>query len=52
MIQEIAESSDRAQTSIEICARIIRQIRPMCGGLHIMPMGWGDKVPAIIEASY
>ena len=52
LIQEIAESSDRAQTSIEICARIIRQIRPVCGGLHIMPMGWGDKVPAIIEASY
>ena len=51
LIAEISESSDRAQTSIEVSARIIREIRAMCSGLHIMPIGWEDKVPAIIAAS-
>jgi 5,10-methylenetetrahydrofolate reductase len=38
-----------AETSIDIAARIIRQIRPLVKGVHIMAIGWEDKIPAIIQ---
>jgi methylenetetrahydrofolate reductase (NADPH) len=27
----------------------IREIKPMVQGVHIMPMGWTDIVPQILE---
>lgn len=40
---------EREKRSIEICARIIRAVRPYCQGIHLMPMGWEHHVPAILE---
>jgi len=34
---------------VEISARLIRQLRPFCQGVHIMPLGWDELVPEIIE---
>jgi len=51
MIKEMADTpkEDRKKKAIEIAARIIRDLKPMCQGVHIMPLGWDDTVPAIIE---
>ncbi len=51
IINEMAETSkeDRKKKAVEISARIIRQVKPFCQGVHIMPLGWGALVPAIIE---
>ncbi len=51
MIKEMADTpkEDRKKKAIEIAARIIRDLKPMCRGVHIMPLGWDDTVPAIIE---
>jgi methylenetetrahydrofolate reductase (NADPH) len=44
--------SDReVQTGIEIAARIIRTVKPLCAGVHMMAMGWESHIPAIIQAS-
>jgi 5,10-methylenetetrahydrofolate reductase len=37
--------------SVEIAARLIKQIKPMCQGIHIMPLGWSDVVPELIDAA-
>ncbi|MGB9757677.1 MAG: methylenetetrahydrofolate reductase [Candidatus Bipolaricaulaceae bacterium] len=39
---------ERRKRSAEICARIIRKVRPHCQGIHLMPMGWDDLVPEIL----
>ena len=51
IIQEMAETSkeDRKKKSVEITARIIRQVVPLCQGVHIMPLGWDELVPEIIR---
>ena len=40
---------ERRKRSVEICARIIREVKPYCQGIHLMPMGWEDLVPEILE---
>ena len=51
LIRKIADASDRAAASSEISASIISEIRPMCRGVHVMAIGWEDKVPGILEAA-
>lgn len=51
MVKEMAETpkQDRKKKAVEIAARIIRELKPVCQGIHIMPLGWDDTVPDIIE---
>ncbi|MCX5669674.1 MAG: methylenetetrahydrofolate reductase [Candidatus Omnitrophica bacterium] len=51
LIQEIQESKDKVVTSIEIASRLIKQLKPMCRGIHIMSIGWDKIVPQVLEAS-
>ena len=37
------------ETGIAIAARLIRDMKDMCDGIHIMPLGWDYKVPAILD---
>lgn len=51
LINELASVSreDRPKKSVEIAVRLIRQMKDMCQGVHIMPLGWDKYVPAVIE---
>lgn len=51
LIREMEEAKDRAAKSIEIAVRIINQVKPMCRGVHIMPIGWDKVVPQILDAA-
>ncbi len=52
LIKEISvEKEKRAEKSIEITAKIIRQLKGLCQGVHIMSLGWDSKIPAILEKS-
>ena len=51
LIRKIADADDRAAASSEMSASIIAEIRPMCRGVHVMAIGWEDKVPGILEAA-
>lgn len=42
---------DRAKKSIEIAARLIRELKPLCEGIHIMPLGWDRYLPAVLDAA-
>ena len=41
----------RKSKAVEITARIIRKVQPLCQGIHIMPLGWDELVPEIIKAA-
>ncbi len=51
LINEIGSvpKEERKQKAVEISARLIKEIAPMVQGAHIMPLGWSDIVPDIIE---
>ena len=52
MLEELRadkEATKAGITGVEIAARIIRECRPYCQGVHIMALGWEDKVPALLE---
>ncbi len=51
LIQQMQESQDKAATSIEIASRLIKQLKPLCQGIHIMPIGWDKIVTQVLEAS-
>jgi len=46
-----ADKADRPKVSIEIASELIRDIRPMCRGVHIMALGWDKHIPALLEQS-
>ena len=48
-----AESANaRRRESADITAEIIRDIRPMCQGAHIMAIGGEALIPSVIENSH
>ena len=52
MIAELAADKEKTKagiTGVEIAARIIRECKPYCQGVHIMALGWESKVPALLE---
>ncbi|MCM8783809.1 MAG: methylenetetrahydrofolate reductase [Candidatus Omnitrophica bacterium] len=49
IIKRIESTQDKVSTSIEITVEIIREIKPMCQGIHIMPIGWNKIVPKILD---
>jgi len=51
LIKEMEENKDKVATSVAIAARLIKELKPMCQGIHIMPIGWDKKVPLVIDAA-
>jgi methylenetetrahydrofolate reductase (NADPH) len=51
LIQKMAKAEDRVKTSIEIAAELIRGLKGMCQGVHLMPIGWENKIPAVLDAA-
>jgi methylenetetrahydrofolate reductase (NADPH) len=45
-----APQSEREKVAIDISAELIRRMRPMCQGAHLMTLGWDHCVPHILEA--
>ena len=48
---EAAGPDGEAAKGVEIAARIIREIRRRCAGVHIMAIGWEARIPEILQAS-
>ena len=53
LIKEMAAvpKEDRRKKSVEIAARLISEMKDMCQGVHIMPLGWDKEVPLVIESA-
>lgn len=48
LIAEMDESKDRVATSVDIAARLIRGMKDLCQGVHIMALGWEKWVPDVL----
>ncbi len=46
-----AKKGTRAKVSIQIGAELIKGIKQLCQGVHIMPLGWERYVPRLLESS-
>ena len=51
LIDEMDKAEDRVKKSVEIGARLISEMKDMCQGVHIMPIGWERHVPALLDAA-
>jgi methylenetetrahydrofolate reductase (NADPH) len=48
---ERAGPAGEAAKGVEIAARTIRQLRNICNGVHVMAIGWEDRIPEILSAA-
>ncbi len=48
-IKAMAETKDKVRTSVEIASGLVRGMKDMCRGVHIMAIGWEKKVPMVLE---
>ena len=46
-----ADKKDRPKVSVQIAAELIKGMKGLCSGIHIMPLGWERYVPDVLEAS-
>jgi methylenetetrahydrofolate reductase (NADPH) len=51
MIDRISKAEDKSKTGIEMCAELIKELKGMAQGVHIMAIGWEKKVPDILAAA-
>jgi 5,10-methylenetetrahydrofolate reductase len=51
LIEKMTATEDKVQTGIEIAADLIKDLKDMCQGVHIMAIGWEKRVPAVLEAA-
>jgi len=50
-LQSATDPEDEARRGMEITARIIREVRDLCSGVHIMAMGWESRIPELLQAA-
>ncbi len=51
LIKRMSEAEDKAQTGIQIAADLMKELKGICQGVHIMAIGWEKKVPQILDAA-
>ncbi|HLC23427.1 MAG TPA: methylenetetrahydrofolate reductase, partial [Dehalococcoidia bacterium] len=51
VIEELGKAEDKYKKTLEITARLINQMKPMCQGVHLMAIGWERKVPEVLDAA-
>ncbi len=51
LINKVAKAEDKTKAGIEIAANLLKELKGMCQGVHIMAIGWEKKVPDIIAAA-
>ena len=49
LIQTMAAATDKTQTGLQITADLIKELKGICQGVHIMPIGWEKKVPQLLD---
>ena len=50
-IQKMVAAKDKTQTGLDIAAGLIKDLKDICQGVHIMAIGGEKKVPQILDAA-
>ena len=48
-MEKAATAEERAAVSVEVSARVIQEVRPLCQGVHLIAAGWESRLPAVLE---
>jgi len=51
LIDKMSDAEDKAQTGTQIAADLIKGLKDICQGVHVMAIGWEKQVPAILDAA-
>jgi 5,10-methylenetetrahydrofolate reductase len=51
LIKKMADAPDKTKMGIEIAANLIKELKGVCQGVHIMAIGWEKKVPEVLDAA-
>ncbi len=51
LIKQMADAKDKTQTGLEIASSLVRSLKDISQGVHIMPIGWEAKVPQILAGA-
>jgi methylenetetrahydrofolate reductase (NADPH) len=49
IIDRLMKASDKKQACMEIARELIKQLRPLCQGVQIIPIGWENLVPSLLD---
>ncbi len=51
LIDKMAKAENKVATGIGIAANLIKELKDICQGVHLMAIGWEKRVPAILDAA-
>ncbi|MCJ7749320.1 MAG: methylenetetrahydrofolate reductase [Desulfobacterales bacterium] len=49
IIDQLMKASDKQKAGIEIAGGLIKELRPLCQGVQIIPIGWEKQIPALLD---
>jgi methylenetetrahydrofolate reductase (NADPH) len=49
LIQELKAAEDKGQACVDIAVRLVKGMKDLCDGIHIMALGWESKIPVILD---
>lgn len=51
IIQKLAKAPLKEKASIEIFTDIVKGLKDICQGVHLIPVGWEEKLPKFLDAA-
>lgn len=51
LTETFESAANVAEASVGLTGEIVREVAPMCQGVHIMAIGWERRIPAVMEAA-
>jgi 5,10-methylenetetrahydrofolate reductase len=51
LIKKMSESKNKTEMGIQIAADLMKQLKDVCQGVHLMAIGWEKKVPQILDVA-
>ena len=51
LTEALERAENVAEASVGLTGEIVRNVAPMCQGVHIMAIGWERRIPAVMEAA-
>lgn len=49
IIDQLMRASDKRQASVEIAGNLTKTLKPLCQGIQIIPIGWENLVPVLLD---
>jgi 5,10-methylenetetrahydrofolate reductase len=50
-MEQAAKDGRAREKGIELAARVVRELRGLCQGVHVMAIGWEAEVAEILKAA-